>query len=215
MTVMKRFFITFFFFCLILLSTSAVCARIGVGVGSGKVEVQEKLRPGIIYQLPNLTVLNTGDEASDYEVSISYNQNQPELRPEQTWFKFSPQKFYLESGKAQAVEIKLDLPLKMEPGNFFAYLEAHPTKKSESSGTSIGVAAAAKLYFTVEPASFFQGIYYKIISFWKIYSPWTQRAAWALLVIALLLVFKRFFHIQVKSRPSKIKKDTSKNEEDE
>lgn len=212
-SVMKKIVIALFFFLLAFYFVNPIFAKIGVGVGSGKIQVENKLKPGIIYELPLLAVLNTGDEEGDYEVSIAYHQDQPELRPKQEWFVFSPQKFYLKPGEVKNVSIKLDLPLKMEPGNYFAYLEAQPAKKSTTGQTSVGVAAAAKLYFTVEPASFFQGIFYKLLSLWKIYSPWSQRAAWALLIIALLLVFKRFFHIQVKSRPVKTK-DTSKTEDE-
>ena len=38
-----------------------VYAKLGVGVATGKIVVEDKLRPGMIYNLPALTVLNTGD----------------------------------------------------------------------------------------------------------------------------------------------------------
>lgn len=176
---------------------NTVLARIGVGVGVGKIQVDEDLRPGVIYNLPPVTVLNTGDEASDYELSIEYHEKQPQLRPKEEWFIFSPSDFYLEPGGAQQVDIKLNLPLKMEPGDYFAYVEAHPTKKAVNGQTRIGVAAATKLYFTVVPANFIQGIYYKIVSFWRVYSPWPQRVLFTLLASLALLLFKKFFNIQV------------------
>ncbi len=57
-----------FLLCLLifLFPTGVVFARIGVGVGTGKITIDENLKPGIIYKLPPLTVVNTGDEASDY-----------------------------------------------------------------------------------------------------------------------------------------------------
>ena len=103
------------------------------------------------------------------------------------------------------VEIKLNLPLRMEPGDYFAYLEARPVMDSKS-GVSIGIAAAAKLYFTVVPANIFQGIYYKLLSFWKIYAPWPKRVAITLLIVVLLIIFKKFFNINLK-----VKKPTDKN----
>lgn len=184
-------------FIIVLILPNVAFAKIGVGVGTGKIQVKDKLKPGIIYELPPLTVLNTGDEPSDYEVNVSYHEKQPQLRPLQSWFIFSPQKFHLEPGKAQTVAIKLNLPVRTEPGDYFAYLEGHPFKKSVSGNTTIGVAAAAKLYFTVIPGNFLEGSYYKIASFWKVYSPWPQR--FLLLIGALFTfgLFKKFFNIQI------------------
>lgn len=193
---MRRFFIASLLACLIF--PGFVYSKIGVGVGTGKIQVDDKLKPGLIYELPPLMVLNTGDESSEYGMSVTYHEKQTELAPLEKWFNFSPERFSLDPGKVQTVAVKLNLPLKVQPGNYFAYLEAHPLKKSQSENTSVGIAAATKLYFTVVPANFFQGIYYKIVSFWKIYSPWTNRAALVLGVILLFFFFKRFFNIQIK-----------------
>ena len=100
-------------------------------------------------------------------------------------------------GKAQLVEIKINLPIQIEPGNYFAYLEGHPVATAQKGTTTIGVAAAAKLYFTVLPANPVLGVYYKAVSFWKVYAPWPQRAAMAIGIILLLIIFKRFFNLQI------------------
>ncbi len=190
-------FLIVLFFSVVFLFPSQVLASIGVGVGTGKIQVDEKLKPGIIYELPPLTVINTGDEASEYEVNISYHEGQPELKPQESWFILSPKTFQLEPGATQVVDIKLNLPIRAEPGNYFAYLEGHPFKKSVSGNTVIGVAAAAKLYFTVVPANPIAGIFYKMISFWNVYAPWPQRVAIGLVVVIALAFFKKFFNIQV------------------
>ncbi|KKR81512.1 MAG: hypothetical protein UU26_C0002G0095 [Candidatus Daviesbacteria bacterium GW2011_GWC1_40_9] len=192
---MKKIFIALFL--LGLISPTVAYGRIGVGVGTGKIQVEDKLKPGIIYELPSLTVLNTGDEESDYEVNVSYHEKQPQLRPPQNWFIFSPQKFHLEPGKVRTVTIKLNLPVRTEPGEYFAYLEGHPVKKSVSGNTTIGVAAAAKLYFTVIPGNFLEGIYYKIASFWKVYSPWPQRLLILLVIGVAYLWVRKHFNIQI------------------
>lgn len=210
---MKKFLIGLVF--LFLLFPSVAFAKIGVGVGTGKIQVEDKLKPGIIYELPVLTVLNTGDEESDYVVSVAYHNKQPEFRPSQDWFIFSPQKFHLEPGKVQIVSIKLNLPLRMQPGNYFAYLEAHPAKKAESGNTTIGVAAAAKLYFTVVPANFFQSIYYKIVSFWKVYSPWPQRVTVAIAVALAIIAFTKFFNIQINLKKPEVKNKSDFKKKDE
>lgn len=195
---MKRIF---FFLLLVgffaLFSSNSAYAKIGVGVGTGKIQVEDKLKSGMDYELPPLTVLNTGDEPSDYGVSATYHQDQPQLAPPQEWFDFSPSEFYLEPGEAQTVAIKLSLPLKTVPGGYFAYLEGHPVKKSQSGNTTIGVAAAAKLYFTIAPANFLEAIYYKTAAFWTAHMPWTNIIAALLAIILTSRLFKKFFKIQV------------------
>lgn len=195
---------------LLLLLPKYAFASIGVGVGTGKIEVKDKLRPGTIYELPTLTVLNTGDEPSDYEVGVSYHDKQPQLMPPKDWFTFSPAKFHLDPGKAQVVDVKLNLPLRAQPGDYFAYLEGRPAARIESGGTRIGVAAAAKLYFTVVPASPMEAIYYKILSFWKVYSPWPQRVLAVFAGIVIVLTLKKYLHIQIGLKKNKT--EEKKNE---
>ncbi len=183
-------------------------ARIGVGVGTGKIVVDQPLKPGLIYTLPSLSVLNTGDEPGEYEASIEYHEGQETrddmgLKPAKEWFSFEPANFHLEPGQSQQVQIKLSLPIKgVKPGTYFAYLEGHPVQKDVTGQTRIGVAAAAKLYFTVAPANIFQGIYYRFISLYSRYHPWdTIVLVFILLAIAFRFVSKRFkFQIAKKSR---------------
>jgi hypothetical protein len=192
----KIFFVTTLLVFFLL--PASVFATLGVGIGTGKIQVDEKLYPGTIYTLPSLTVINTGDEPSDYEVTIGYHEKQPELKPLIEWFDFSPKKFHLEPGKAQVVSIKLNLPIKTEPGNYFVYLEGQPVVKSQSGGgTIIGIAAAAKLYFTVNPANFIQGVYYRVISFWKISQPWSGRITIFLAVILAIYLAKKYLNVQI------------------
>lgn len=195
---MRKYFVgvIFLFFALSIFSRDAF-AKIGVGVGTGKIKVEEQLKPGIIYKLPLITVINTGDTPSDYAVSVAYQTGQAELSPKADWFIFSPQKFHLDPGKGQAVDIKLNLPLSVQPGKYFAYLEAQPFLKAQKGQTSIGIAAASRLYFTVVPANIFMAIYYKINSFWNVYAPWPQRFLILIVLILAGVFFKRFFNIQI------------------
>ena len=182
-----------------VLFTSAY-ASIGVGVGTGKIVVNEALKPGQIYILPSLTVLNTGDETSYYKVSITYHEQQPELMPPGEYFEFSPATFELEPGEAQVVDVRLNLPLKVEPGQYFAYLEASPTATAATGGASVGVAAAAKLYFEVAPANVFQAIFYKLASIWELYSPWSLRVTIFIVLIIAILILRKFLNINISLR---------------
>ena len=51
-------------------SCTLAFASIGVGVGTGKIELDEILRPGLDYSLPPITVINTGDEASEFILTV-------------------------------------------------------------------------------------------------------------------------------------------------
>ena len=183
--------------CIVLLLPIAVFGRIGVGVGTGKIQIDEPLKAGGIYDLPVLPVLNTGDEPGQYEVSIEYHEGVPEIRPAREWFHFEPQSFHLEPGKVQIVKITLTIPTKTQPGDYFCYLEGHPIKKSVAGQTSIGVAAAAKLYFTVAPANIFQGIYYRFISLYSRYHPYDTIVLAIIFAAVLILIFRKRFKIQI------------------
>ncbi len=179
----------------------AVFGSVGVGVGTGKIQVDKPLKPGSIYNAPPLTVINTGSEPSEYTVSIDYSGNQTQLKPNKEWFSFEPLQFHLEPNQSQIVQIKMTLPIKTVPGDYFAYLQAQPTKKTTTAGsTTIGVAAAAKLYFTIAPANIWQGIYYRVVSFWTMYSPWTWVILGIVLAAVVITLFRKFFAFQIAVR---------------
>lgn len=205
-----RKFITIFLFLLTFLFIPTSCfAKIGVGIGTGKIVVDQKLKSGIIYSLPSLTIVNTGDEDSEYKVSISYHTDQQELMPSSDWFKFKPETFKLKPGESQVVEVKLDLPLRTEPGQYFAYLEGSPVITSEKGKSSVGIAAAAKLYFEIEPSNIFEAIYFKAASIFNMYSPWSERVSITVGVVVLLLVLKKVLNIEISfgKKEDKKKKD--------
>lgn len=199
----KLFFLVSIF---LVFGAMPVLARLGVGVATGKIVVDQLLYPGQIYYLPPLTVLNTGDEESLYSVNVAYHEAQAELRPDREWFAFEPAEFQLAPGQAQAVTIKLNLPVKTVPGNYFAYLEGSPAKKSTNGQTSVGVAAAAKLYFQVLPANIWMGIYYRVISFWQLNQPWTSVAAGVVIFSLLIGILRRNFSFNI---VKKSKSDTN------
>jgi hypothetical protein len=176
---------------------SVAFASIGVGVGSGKIVVQQPLKPGGLYELPALPVLNTGDEPSEYAVSIEYNETQPQLKPAREWFVFSPPTFHLDPRGSKIVGLSLSIPLKATPGEYFAYVEAHPIKKAIPGQTGVGIAAAAKLYFTVAPANIFQGMYYRVVTFLMRYAPWTYVVLGVVAAAVLINILRRYVSFSV------------------
>jgi hypothetical protein len=191
---MQKFIV--FILTIVLVFPLMVFAAIGVGVGAGKIKVNEPLKPGGTYELPVLPVFNTGDEPADYGIRITYHAEQIQIRPAQEWFNFNPSSFHLEPGKSQSVAIKLTLPVKTKPGDYFGYLEAYPVIKA-GAGASVGVAAATKLYFTVVPANIFQGIYYRFISIYTRYHPWDTIVLAIIFAAILIFLFRKRFKIQI------------------
>jgi len=209
---MSKRYTQFVVFLLCLISPIIVqksLAGIGVGVGTSVIRVDELLKPGIIYEFPSLSVINTGDEPSEYEAGVEYHDKQMQFRPKREWFAFDPPKFHLEPGQVQIVKIRVSLPFNVIPGDYFAYIEGRPLKKTVNGSASIGVAAAAKLYFTTVPASKASAFYYRILSLWKLGEPWSTRICILIGVIILILILKKFLHIQinVKRPPKKNKKE--------
>ena len=158
-----------------------VSARVGVGVGAGKIQMTEQLKPGKTYELPVLPILNTGDEFSAYEATVEYHENIPQMWPKREWLK-----------------VELSLPVNAKPGEYRAYLEGHPVKKSRATGgAAVGVAAAADLRFTVVPANILAAWYYKITTFYSRYHPY-DTIGLALLASAYLFYWvKKNFKFQI------------------
>ena len=194
-------------FILSLAVPGIIFSKIGVGVGSGQIEVEEKLKPGMIYELPSIDVINTGDEEAEYGMAVAYHNDQPEKKPGQDWFVFTPSEFSLKPGEVRKVEMRLKLPLRTQPGDYFSYLEAHPVKTVEKGLTTIGIAAATKLYFTVEPANIFAAAYYKLITFWRVNAPWPDRVLKLSIAAALFVIFRKNFNLDIK-----LKKTNKTNE---
>ena len=184
-------------FLLLLILPAQVLAKIGVGIGNGKITLDEQLLPGKSYNLPDLSVFNTGDEPSKYKVSVTYHQEQEEKRPDLSWFNFDPDTFYLEPDQSQIVKAKLNIPIKTQPGNYFAYLEAQPAKVSKNEGAAIGVAAASKLYFSVKTQGVVRGVFYKASSFWNEYKPWTYITSIIILAGIGIYVTKKNINIKL------------------
>ncbi len=180
-------------------------ASTGVGIGTGKINLDKPVSPGLTYALPSVAVFNTGDTASNYEMAVTYNQIQPEAKPKSQWFTFKPKQFRLEPHQSQVVTIRLKPGTwDAKPGKYFAYLEAHPVVKDKGGKTSVKVAAATKFNFTVKPANFWQRIFYGLIDFWARYKI-------VLIIIVLLAAgyelrrrFQRHFKIEFRRKAKRL-----------
>lgn len=188
-----------FCFILFFMFSHELFAKVGVGMGAGEVRVTEDIKPGGIYTLPNLRVFNTGDETTTYGMNIAYHQDNPQLRPDKSWFTFNPKTFTVEPGESQEVQVTMFVPVKTNPGDYFAFVESGPLATGDA-GTSVGVAVATKLYFTVVHANMWQAITYRISAFFDTYAPWPAIALGIVIVGLLGLAFVRFFSLDISVR---------------
>ena len=170
------------------LPAADIQAQLGVGIMPGIIRVDESLLPGGRYNLPSLQVLNTGNESSDYGVELASMAEQEELQPPADFIIASPTSFHLEPGANQVVSLSLDIPLKAKPGDYLAYIEAHPVATGGGGGMQIGIAAATKLYFTVKPANAFVAITNSIANFFTRNAPVSYIVP-GVIVIGLLVFF--------------------------
>jgi len=172
------------------LPAADIQAQSGVGIMPGIIRVDEPLLPGGRYNLSSLQVLNTGSEASDYGVELASMAEQEELQPPYDFIIINPTSFHLEPGANQVVSLSLDIPIRAKPGDYLAYIEAHPVAIGARDGMQIGVAAATKLYFTVKPANVFVGIINFIASFFTRTAP-VSYIVLGVIVLGLVIFFLR------------------------
>ena len=180
------------------LPAAYVHAQLGVGVTPAVIQVDEPLLPGGRYSLPSLQVLNTGNESSDYGVELASMAEQEELQPSADFIILNPTSFHLEPGASQVVSLSLDIPLKAKPGNYLAYVEAHPVATSGGGGMQIGVAAATKLYFTVKPANAFVAITNSIANFFTRNAPGSYIVPGVIVLGLLVFFLRRRIRIDIK-----------------
>ena len=192
---------------MLFFSADTASARVGVGMGAGEIRLSSPVKPGGIYTLPKIRIFNTGDETTTYGLDVAYHAERLELRPGQDWFSFSPATFTLPAGESQEISITMVVPVKAEQGDYFAFLESGPVDTSKPGGTTVGVAVASKLFFTVAPANIFQATLYRVSSFFNTYEPWSWVGLAVVLLFIFAIIFKRFFsfhfHIAVKEKTVK------------
>ena len=180
----------------ILTIPAVALASIGVGVGTGRIAVSEKLRAGGIYTLPSVVVFNTGTETANYTMAVTLNETQLQLKPNPQWFSFSPSQFQLSPGRSQTVTPTIHLPVRVPPGDYFGYLEAHPQETAQQGTAKVGVAAATKLSFSVKASSLLWAVLYRLLNLYRQFEPWSQIVTGAVIVGITVLVMKRYVHFR-------------------
>ena len=143
----------------LLLGWAPVAAATGVSIDVGSIAVSEALAPGGEYRLPSFGVRNPGTEPTTYTLGISPARlDDPEhpgdpgaLAPPAEWFRFEPSSVTLEVGESASVGTTVVLPVDAEPGDYVVLIGARIAV--DAGGAQVGGGAAARLTFSVEPAS--------------------------------------------------------------
>jgi hypothetical protein len=167
-------------------------ADIGVGVDIAEIVIDEVLAGGNTYSLPAVGVANTGDRTTGYEVEITYMNGQEEMAPSADWFQFDPQRFSLEAGTSRKVGISLHVPRDAPTGQYFALIEAHPVVGG-GGGTTIGIAAATKLRFSVGRDV---SVLTAIGDFLRDHAPHTYVGLGLIAAIVVVLLLRRFLRFR-------------------
>jgi cobalamin biosynthesis Mg chelatase CobN len=125
-------------------------ADLGVGVTANALELPHALRPGNSYQLPTLTVVNTGSQAASYHLRIERltKKNTATTIPP-AWITFSDPAFGLAPKDRASVVLRVSVPRSAQSGTYTSDVIATGTLPNAQSQAKAGAAAAAAINFTV------------------------------------------------------------------
>jgi hypothetical protein len=135
-------------------------------------------------------VRNPGTEQTRYELHASGLELDGRDAPPEEWFHFSPARLTLKPGETRRVRIRIELPTRADPGDYAALVG--PQIVTTGAGAHVGAAAASRVTFTVEPATWLQARWLKLKTFFDDNSPWS----WLVPTLALVAILGR----QLRSR---------------
>jgi len=181
-----------------LLGGAPAGAATGVSIDVGRIAISQKLSPAGAYRLPAFGVRNPGTDSASYRMGVSYIDGQKRNRPPEGWFRFSPSTLSLAPGETRPVKTRIELPTGADPGDYEVLIGAEII--TEKGGAQVGAAAAARLSFTVEPASLLEAWWLKLNTFVSKHSPWTWLVPLILVVGLALRMVRRRFSISVARR---------------
>jgi hypothetical protein len=174
-----------------------VAADRGVSISLGSIAVSEALQAGREYRLPQLSVLNPGDERSAYVMDAVPLANEAVASLDPAWLSFAPASFTLEPGARRDVTVVLRVPSEAAAGPYLGMIRA-VLATGDATGAVLGAAAGSRLTFTVEaPAA---SILRSITGAWTGAGPWSWALAAVLAGVALALILRRRFSLRIERR---------------
>jgi hypothetical protein len=180
------------------LSDSPGRAARGVAIDLGRIEIEQKLTPGGSYRLPVMGVRNPGTETTSYVLKASPVEVEEREAPPVDWFHFSPAKLTLKPNQTRPVKVRLELPTGAHPGDYVALVG--PQIVAEGDGAQVGAAAASRVTFSVEPATWLQAEWLKIKTFFSDHAPWSYVVPFVLLLALLAYRIRSRFAFRIERR---------------
>jgi hypothetical protein len=183
---------------LTLAMAQTATASKGVAIDLGRIEIEQKLSPGGSYRLPVMGVRNPGTDTTSYELAASPVEVDGREAPPADWFHFSPARLTLKPKEARAVKVRLELPTGADPGDYIALVG--PQIITKGSGAQVGAAAASRVTFTVEPATWLQAEWLKLKTFFSEHAPGSYVLPLVLLLALLAYRIRSRFAFRVERR---------------
>ncbi len=197
---------TFLFFTARL----AFC-KVNVAVDLANINLDQSLQPGGFYPLPQITVINSGDEQATFAIEAAAVEFPGGVKVDELagWFRFNPSAVSLEPGESADIEPTLFLPHSAAAGKYNIRFRAAPVNYS-GTGLTIVPVAETRLKFEVFSVGFWD-------SFRTCLLKWLASHQEAYLLFSLLLlseavlILRRNFQFSNNStKPANKSKTTSR-----
>ncbi|HEY6278835.1 MAG TPA: hypothetical protein VIX86_21185 [Streptosporangiaceae bacterium] len=159
------------------LAAPAAQASVGVGIQAAPVRLAGVAHAGQSYQLPAVSVINTGSQPESITVRVQRILTGPGRAVPPAWVQIPGQGVRLAPHAEASIPLSLSVPGGAKPGGYVTELVAYGSASVQAGGASLGAAAATKLEFRVvaDPGGLF----------WFI-PGWVSWAALWLFLLALL-----------------------------
>jgi hypothetical protein len=190
---MKKYSILFI---LLFLIPSLVLANPGLKIDNDKIIIKEPLQAGEIYKSSSVLISNNGGQEAHYHLTVNHDDVQQEIKLEEEWLNFSANNFDLKPNQEKEVVIFLNLPIRIKAGNYFTLIDVYPIDMK--GDVYLDKSESIRFYFSVTEVNLFQGIYYKVITFFTEYSPASYIIAIISLIMISLWILSKKFRLKIR-----------------
>jgi hypothetical protein len=131
----------------------AASGNTGAGVGANPIVLSAVARPGRVYQLPSLYVVNTGTSPSHYRLKVEQFAPHAGRAVPPSWISFDRNGFLLKAKESTTIELRLTVPSRAATGKYVSDIVAGTEAGTKVSGAVASAQAATQLMFTVGTGS--------------------------------------------------------------
>jgi hypothetical protein len=176
----------------LVLCSGIALAAVGVGTTTPQIVIDQDVRPGGIYRLPAIPVINTGTVRSEYKIFADRASQQSVHFADPAWITVLPETIVLEAGARGLVTPTMRVPLKARPGDYQALLVAQPIMPGADAATP-NIQVGTKVLFRIARSNLLMAVYWRIRSLFELWSPWPYLVLAALIALpATVLVIRRY-----------------------